>query len=122
MRFHIAAVDLTGLGNPALVGQRRQDAAPDAASAPPVPAVVDRRRGAILARTVSPASATLEHVHDARDHSTVIDAPRARLVPGQMRLDRRPRRIRQPEQRSRHARSLLNRKLPESAHPRESSL
>jgi hypothetical protein len=38
-------------------------------------------------------------VKDAGDHPSVIDALGAGPVPGQMRLDRRPGLIRQPEQR-----------------------
>lgn len=106
MRLDVAAVDLGGLGDPALLGQGGEDAAPHAAPAPPVPAVVDRRRRAVIRRAVLPATAALEHMHDPRDHPPVIHPPRARLVLRQMRLNRRPRRIRQPEQRSRHAQSL----------------
>jgi hypothetical protein len=35
---------------------------------------------------------------DARDHTPIINTPRAGLVLGQMWLDRRPLRIRQPKQ------------------------
>lgn len=110
MRFHIAAVDLAGLGAPPFLGQGRQDTV-HAASAPAVPAIVDGRRGIILARAVGSATAALQHVHDTRYHPSVIDPPGPRLVLRQVRLDRRPRRIRQPKQRSRHAQTLLNWRL-----------
>lgn len=77
MHFHIAAVDLRGLRDPALVGQCGKDAAPHAAPAPPVPAIVDRREWTIVARAVLPSTAALEHVNDARNHPPIIDPPRA---------------------------------------------
>jgi len=103
----IAAVDLGGLGDPAFFGQSSKDARPDAAMAPPVPAIVDCRRRPVFARTVLPAATAFEHVNNTRDHSPVIDATRSRLVLRQMRLDRRPCCIRQPKQRLRHSQSLL---------------
>jgi hypothetical protein len=57
-----------------------------------------------------------QHVDDARDHPPIIDPTCPGLVLRQVRLDRRPRRIRQPEQRSRHARASIKQRLPESAH------
>ena len=60
MGFDIAAVDLGGFRNPALFGQSRENACPYAAATPAVPAIVDCCRGAILGRTISPASAALK--------------------------------------------------------------
>ena len=114
VRLHITAVDLAGLGDPALFGQRRENAVPRPAPAPAVPAIVDRRRRAIVARAFGLAPAALEHVHNARDHPPVVDAPRPWLVLWQLQLDRRPRRVRQTAKRSRPARSLLNRRTPDS--------
>ena len=86
----VAAVDLTGFGNPAFLRQRRQNTGPDAPAAPPVPAIIDGRRRAVFGRTVGPATATLEHVNDAGDHPASIDPPRAGLVHRQVRLDGSP--------------------------------
>lgn len=69
----VAAIDLTGLGDPAFLRQRRQDARPGAPAAPPVPAIVDRRRRAVFRRTIGPAATAFEHVNDARDHPAIID-------------------------------------------------
>jgi hypothetical protein len=111
----VAAVDLTGLRDPAFLGQRRQDAGPDAPAAPPVPAVVDGRRWAIFGGAIGPTATAPEHVHDARDNAPVINSSRSGLVLRQVRLDRSPRLIRQPEQRTRLTQSLLSqRRLPES--------
>ena len=99
----VAAIDLTGLRDPAILGERRQDAGPDAPAAPPVPTIIDRRRGAVFGWAVRPTATAPEHVHDARDNPPVIDPPRSGLVLRQVRLDRSPRFIRQPEQRPRHS-------------------
>ncbi len=104
--FLLIATVLAALGDPAFLGQCRQDARPNAAPAPSVPAIIDCRWGTVVARTILPTTTAFQHVHDARDHPPVINAPRSRLVRRQIRLDRRPSRIRQPEQ-SRHPKSLL---------------
>ena len=96
----LAAVDLAGLRFPALLGQCRQNACPNGSTAPPVPAIIDRRRQAILSGTVRTAATALKHVYDPRDHPSVINTSGAGLVLRQMRLDRRPCLIRQPEQRT----------------------
>lgn len=114
VRFDVTAVDLRRLGNPALIGQGCQYPPPNTATAPPVPAVIDRRRGTVIARTVLPATAALEHVDDARDHPPIVDPACPWLVTRQVRLDRCPRRIRQPEQRSSHSRASITQRLPES--------
>lgn len=46
--FDVAGVDLAGIRDPAFVRQRRQDARPDTSAAPTVPAIIDRRGGAIF--------------------------------------------------------------------------
>lgn len=47
----------------------------------------------------APAAADLRHMHDAGDHPPVVYSPGTGLLTGQTRLDRRPRFVRQPEQR-----------------------
>ncbi len=49
----IAAIDLLGLGKPAFLGLSRKDAGPDAPTAPPVPAIIDRRRWAVFRRALA---------------------------------------------------------------------
>ena len=75
----VAAVDLASLRNPAFLGQRRQDAGPDAPPTPPVPAIIDRRRRAVFWRAIRPATAALEHVDDAGDYPAIINPPRSGL-------------------------------------------
>ena len=82
MGLDVAAVDLGGFGDPAFLGQSRQDARPDAATAPSVPAIVDRRRRPVFAWAVLPTAAAFEHVDDTRNHPPVIDTPRPRLFFG----------------------------------------
>lgn len=78
----VAAVDLASFRDPAFLRQRRQDARPDASAAPPVPAIIDRRRRAVFGRTIRPAATALQHVNDAGDHSSIIDPSRSGLVFG----------------------------------------
>lgn len=90
MGFDVAAVDLTGLGNPGFLCQRSQDSGPDAPAAPPVPAVGDGRRWAVFGGAIRPSAAAFEHVNDAGDHPAIIDPSRSGLVRRQMRLDGSP--------------------------------
>ena len=100
--FDLAASDLACFRNPAFLRQRRQDSRP-APAAPPVPAIIDRRRGAVFRRAVRPAATALEHVDNAGDHPAIIYPSRSRLVLWQVRLERCPCFIRQREQRTRHS-------------------
>ena len=63
---------------------------PMAAPGPSVIAVVDRRRGAVLRRTIPPPATRLQDMNDAADDPPVVLAPLARRVVGKMRLDRGP--------------------------------
>lgn len=102
MDLDVAAADLGRLRNPALLGQGREDSGPDSPAAPSVPTIVDRRRGAVFRRAIRPAPAAFEHMNNPRDHSTIINPSRAGLVLRQLRLDRSPGLIAQPEK-SAHA-------------------
>lgn len=113
MGLDVAAIDLGGFGDPPLFGQRRKNACPDTATAPPVPAIVNGGRRAILGRAISPASATLEHVDDPRNHPAIINSTCSGLVLWKVRLNGRPGFITQPEQ-SAHQRLQL--------HPRPENL
>jgi len=111
----VAAIDLAGFRDPAFCRQRRQNARLDAPAAPPVRAIIDRRRGAVFGRAIRPEATAFENVNDTGDYPAIIDPPRFWLVPRQVGFDRAPCFIRQPEQRTRHQRGLLpQRRLPES--------
>ena len=90
MRLYIAAVDLAGLRNQALLGKCRQNIGPDASAAPYIPVVVGYRGRAVFDRAVRPAAPALKHVDDAGDHPPVVNFPGARLVIRQGRLNRSP--------------------------------
>ena len=75
---------------------------PEPTARPAVEAVVDRRRRAVFRRAVAPSAPSLENMDNARDDAPVIDAPRAGLVLGKMRLNRGPLRIAQPEKLAHH--------------------
>lgn len=90
----VAAVDLTGLRDPAFLHQCRQDAGPDASAAPPVSAIVDRRRRAVFSGAIRPPTAAFEHANGTRDHPAIIDPSRSGLVLRRVRLDGSPSAIR----------------------------
>ena len=65
MRFDVGRVDGSGTVDSGVSGQGIKDLMPDALAAPPVEAIVDRRVGAVLDRTVSPSRTASKHVDDA---------------------------------------------------------
>ena len=77
MRLHVGAVEVRGPADMTGLGEGSEDAPPDAAPAPAVPAVVDRRVGTIVLRRVAPPPARLEHVDDTADDAAIVDPPRA---------------------------------------------
>src|SRR5690606_3490266 len=70
---------------------------PYSARRPPMEAVVDCRWRSIAGRTILPPATRAQHVNDATDDPAVIRAMSAGLVGWQMRLDRRPGLLAQPE-------------------------
>jgi hypothetical protein len=77
--------------------QGLEQALPKPTPRPPVEAIVDRRRRSVDSRAVLPSAAHLQHMHDAADHSTVVDPTSAWLIARQQRFDRRPLPIVEPE-------------------------
>src|ERR1700685_1483349 len=71
---------------------------PDATPRPAYEAVIDRRRWTISFRTIAPAAAALEHVHDPADHAPVIRALDTTHILRQMRVNPCPLFVAQPEQ------------------------
>lgn len=90
MRFHVAGVDRSRQREHAFGRQSIEHVGPQPAPGPAVEAVVDRRGRAVFGWAVLPATAFLQYVQDAADHSAIIDPARARLVLRKVRLDRRP--------------------------------
>lgn len=72
LRLDVGAVDRGAPRHRAGILQRIEQLEPEAPSRPTIEAVVDRRCGAVIGRTVDPPAATLEHVKAARDHPAII--------------------------------------------------
>jgi hypothetical protein len=98
MRFDVRGVDhLRVCGSP-VPSKLPEQVFPDATPRPAHEAVIDRRRRTISFRAIAPAAATLEHVHDPADHTSVICSLDAAHIRRQMRLNPRPLFVAQPEQ------------------------
>lgn len=98
MRLDVSAVDRRAPSHRARCRQGIEQAHPEAPAKPTVEAIVDRRRRAIIRRAIAPSASRLQDMDDPGDHAPVINTPRTRLVPGQMRLYRRPLGVRKPKQ------------------------
>ncbi len=98
VRLHSGAVDQGDLWRVGAGDEGGEDPRPEAALAPAVPSVEDRRVRPVFRRQGAPSAAFAEAVHDAADHPPVVHAPRSRVHHRQMRLDRRPLHVAQPEQ------------------------
>ena len=77
--------------------QGREQASPHALDRPSPEAIIDGCRRAVDRWAVLPATARLQHMDNAADHTPVVYPMRARLVLWQKRLDHRPLPVRQPE-------------------------
>lgn len=73
MRLHVGGVEHGQHVEPSLRRQRCEQALPQTAPAPSVPAIVNDGRPSVLRRAALPTSATPEHVDDARDHPSIIN-------------------------------------------------
>jgi len=101
------AVDEQSVGGVRLARQRAENPLPYAALRPAHEAIVEGLlRPVDLARTIRPAAAAFERVHDPAQHPAVIDARLAPRVRRQQRLDPSPLRIRKPKE-IRHLHRLL---------------
>src|SRR5580693_5739795 len=74
MRFDVAAVDGKFVGNGAGGRHLLEDALPDTTLRPAIVTVVDRCRRPIGGRNVTPSTARLQDMQDARDDRAVVDA------------------------------------------------
>jgi hypothetical protein len=71
MRFDVRGVDhLRVCGSP-VPSKLPEQVFPDATPRPAHETVIDRRRRTISFRAIAPAAATLKHVHDPADHTSV---------------------------------------------------
>ena len=98
MRFDVSGVDHLCVGGSSASSERAKQVVPNTALGPANETVVDRRRRAILRRTVAPAAAALQNMNDAADHTTVIHALLSAHIRRQMRLNSLPLLVAQQEQ------------------------
>jgi len=96
MDFDVRAVDRHGPHHAGRAGQRVKDSGPDALAAPPIEAVVDRRVGSIVGRTIAPARARAQHMHNSTDDSAIVDTVCAAPSTWHQRFNPLPFRIAQP--------------------------
>ena len=113
--LHIGAVDCDAPCHRACIHQGVEQLQPEATVRSAIEPVVDRRRRPVIDRAIAPAAAHFQHMQNAGDHPSVVYAPGARLVLGQVRLNCRPRFVRKAEQR--HARSPMIHSHSESGKP-----
>ena len=90
MRLDVGAVDRRCLGYRAGKGQFLNQVNPEASARPSVEAVVDRCRGAVLLRAITPPAPNLENMDDAGYDPAIINPRRTTSVSGQQRLDDSP--------------------------------
>ena len=108
MGTHCGAIDAQIIARVRLYRERREDPPPETAMALAVEPVGDGRRRAITGRAILPATPDPQEMLDAADHPAVIHRPRAGLVLGQKRLNRRPGPVRKPKSiRHHHIQSRL---------------
>ena len=72
MRFDMRGVDHLRVSGPSAPSKRPKQVFPNAAPRPAYKAIIDRCRGAIFGRAITPAAAALKHMHDAADHAAII--------------------------------------------------
>jgi len=113
LNLDVRAVDRRASCHDARADQRSEQFHPKPPPRPAVEAIIDRRRRTVVRRAVAPPAADLQQPNNARNHPLVIDPPGAGPALWQMRLDCRPRLVRQLEQRhlpppTSHARLIRN--------------
>jgi hypothetical protein len=85
-------------GGSAQATRGSEDSLPEPALAPAVPAVEDRRVRPVFRRQGPPPAAFAQHRDNAAEHPPIVHAPWPRMHHRQVRLDRRPLYVVQPEQ------------------------
>ncbi len=74
-------------GRPAGSRQGTEEARPDAFGRPSLETVVECLPGAVDRGCIFPTAAGYQHMHNAADHSAIIDPRLAPRIPRQMRLE-----------------------------------
>jgi hypothetical protein len=97
MRFDGGAVDENLLWRTARAGERAKQIAPNALRRPPDIAIVQRLSRPVDIRGIDPATAGLQHMHDAANHPAVVNPRLATRVRRQVRSNARELSVGQPE-------------------------
>ena len=87
MRLHHRTVEQDAGGWAASFRECQENALPNALGSPTDEPVVERLAWPVDRRRINPAAAGAQHMHDAADNSTIVDAPHpacfaAEAVPG----------------------------------------
>jgi hypothetical protein len=98
MRIDVHGLDRLHIRVTAILGKFSEQGLPNAAARPAHEAIVDRRRRTIFERAVAPATAALEHVHDAADHPAIVRPLDAAHIRWQVGFDPPPLIVAQPKQ------------------------
>src|SRR5580704_19615866 len=97
MRFHVRRVDHLCVCGSSVSSKLPEQVFPDATLRPAHKAIIDRCRRAILGRTIAPATAAFQHMHNAADDATIVRPLDSSYVGRQMRFDPIPLLIAQPK-------------------------
>ena len=106
MHFHGGAINQNLRRRSAGLRECVEHVGPYALFRPPDEAVVERLARPVFGWRIDPAATRLQHVHDAADHATIIDARFTARIGRQMWFDLRKLRVRQPELIAIHPRFL----------------
>src|SRR5919106_759955 len=90
-------------GVSAWLSQGLEDGAPSAFLGPAIEAIVDRRVGAVLMRTIAPAGSRLQHMDDVADDASIVVPLWTWQAVRKMCLDPRPLPVVQPKQTRTHS-------------------
>ena len=102
MRLDVSGVDHLDLGRSAAVSEHAKEPLPNTAFRPADKPVVDGRVRSIFRRAIAPPTPGLDNMHDAADHTTVINTRFAAHIRGQKRPDAFPLLVTQPKQVASH--------------------
>src|SRR5579883_2769992 len=99
---YVRGVDHLRVGGSSVSGQRPEQILPNPAPRPAHETVIDRCRRPVLGRAIAPATAALQHMHDAANDTTIIGPLHAPDIRRQVRFDPLPLLIAQPKQVASH--------------------
>ena len=90
MRFDMRGVDHLRVRGSSVPSKRPEQVFPDATPRPAHKAIIDRRRRAILGRTIAPTTTAFQYLHNAADDAAIIGSSDTAYVRRQVRFDPLP--------------------------------